>query len=131
MTAGSLVLSAAKDALLDEIGEVTVAPAAARHIKVVTPRPERSEGPQMAATENGDRPSAQPSPDPERREAPQTPPCTPRPEGSVGPQIPPVQHRFEGFDRPPYLAAFHLVGTPLSVQLVNVHLFFGSPSSLS
>lgn len=34
---------------------------------------------------------------------------------------------FVGFDRPPYLASFNLAGTPLSVQLVNVHLFFGSP----
>jgi endonuclease/exonuclease/phosphatase family metal-dependent hydrolase len=34
---------------------------------------------------------------------------------------------FVGFDRPPYLASFNLTGTPLSVQLVNVHLFFGSP----
>ncbi|MGE3600909.1 MAG: hypothetical protein AB7N70_35785 [Dehalococcoidia bacterium] len=34
---------------------------------------------------------------------------------------------FVGFDRPPYLASFNLIGTPLSVQLVNVHLFFGSP----
>jgi endonuclease/exonuclease/phosphatase family metal-dependent hydrolase len=35
---------------------------------------------------------------------------------------------FVGFDRQPYLASFNLTGTPLSVQLVNVHLFFGSPS---
>ncbi len=35
---------------------------------------------------------------------------------------------FVGFDRPPYLASFNVTGTPLSVQLVNVHLYFGSPS---
>lgn len=35
---------------------------------------------------------------------------------------------FVGFDRPPYLASFNLTGTSLSVQLVNLHLFFGSPS---
>jgi hypothetical protein len=42
--------------------------------------------------------------------------------------MPALHPPFQGFDRPPYLAAFHLVGTPLSVQLVNVHLYFGSPS---
>jgi hypothetical protein len=97
----AFVYDSRKLALLDEIGEVTVAPAAARHIKVVSPHPEPLAGPPTAPT--------------------------PRPEQSEGPQIS-VPHRFEGFDRPPYLAAFHLVGTPLSVQLVNVHLFFGSPA---
>jgi endonuclease/exonuclease/phosphatase family metal-dependent hydrolase len=33
---------------------------------------------------------------------------------------------FTGFDRTPYLASFQLRGKPLSVQLVNVHLFYGS-----
>lgn len=37
-----------------------------------------------------------------------------------------VRQRFAGFDRNPYLASFELVGTPLGVQLVNVHLFYGS-----
>jgi len=110
----AFVYDSRKLALLDEIGEVTVAPAAARHIKVVTPRPERSEGPQMPAAENGDRPSAQPTP------SPLTPP--------TDTEIPTGHPPFQGFDRPPYLAAFHLVGTLLSVQLVNVHLFFGSPA---
>jgi hypothetical protein len=106
MTVGSLVLSEAKDPLLDEIGEVTVAPAMARHIRLPeTPRPEPS------------------SPRPEQREGPQ---ILPNPERSEGPPAPTPS--FAGFDRPPYLAPFHLVGTPLSVQLVNVHLFFGSPS---
>ena len=33
---------------------------------------------------------------------------------------------FTGFDRPPYLANFRLRGTSFSIQLVNVHLYFGS-----
>jgi len=37
-----------------------------------------------------------------------------------------VRQRFAGFDRNPYLASFQLNGTPLSVQLVNVHLYYGS-----
>jgi len=37
-----------------------------------------------------------------------------------------VKGHFAGFDRSPYLASFQLKGTPLSVQLVNVHLFYGS-----
>ncbi|MEZ4378839.1 MAG: hypothetical protein R3B35_11220, partial [Gemmatimonadales bacterium] len=60
--------------LLDEIGEVSIAPSRAKSVKL-------------------------------------------EPEGAP----------FVGFDRPPYLASFNLAGTPLSVQLVNVHLFFGSP----
>ncbi|MGE3495029.1 MAG: endonuclease/exonuclease/phosphatase family protein [Gemmatimonadales bacterium] len=60
--------------LLDEIGEVSIAPSRAKSVKL-------------------------------------------EPEGAP----------FVGFDRPPYLASFNLTGTPLSVQLVNVHLFFGSP----
>lgn len=38
-----------------------------------------------------------------------------------------VRQRFAGFDRAPYLASFELIGTRLSVQLVNVYLFYGSP----
>lgn len=34
--------------------------------------------------------------------------------------------RFEGFDRPPYLASFRLRRTSFSVQLANVHLYYGS-----
>src|ERR1041385_5291422 len=37
-----------------------------------------------------------------------------------------VRGHFAGFDRSPYLASFQLKGLPLSVQLVNVHLFYGS-----
>jgi len=37
-----------------------------------------------------------------------------------------VKAKFAGFDRSPYLASFQLTGLPLSVQLVNVHLFYGS-----
>jgi endonuclease/exonuclease/phosphatase family metal-dependent hydrolase len=37
-----------------------------------------------------------------------------------------IDQAFTSFDRPPYLASFNLVRTPLSVQLLNVHLFFGS-----
>ncbi len=37
-----------------------------------------------------------------------------------------VRRQFAGFDRTPYLASFQLTGTSLSVQLVNVHLFYGS-----
>lgn len=32
---------------------------------------------------------------------------------------------FEGFDRPPYLAGFRL-GKRFTIQLANVHLYFGS-----
>jgi hypothetical protein len=39
-----------------------------------------------------------------------------------------VEREFRGFDRPPYLASFWLRGTRLSVQLLNVHLFYGSES---
>jgi endonuclease/exonuclease/phosphatase family metal-dependent hydrolase len=42
--------------------------------------------------------------------------------------LPGVSQSFTGFDRAPYLASFNLIGTPLSVQLLNVHLFFGSDS---
>jgi endonuclease/exonuclease/phosphatase family metal-dependent hydrolase len=37
-----------------------------------------------------------------------------------------VRQKFAGFDRNPYLASFRLSGDPLSVQLVNVHLYYGS-----
>lgn len=37
-----------------------------------------------------------------------------------------VDQEFIGFDRNPYLAAFQLNQSRLSVQLVNVHSFFGS-----
>lgn len=33
---------------------------------------------------------------------------------------------FAGFDRSPYLGSFTLSHSSLSVQLLNVHLFFGS-----
>jgi hypothetical protein len=59
--------------LLDEIGEVTVPPAAIRHVR-----------------------------------------------------LPGVDLAFTGFDRPPYLASLRLRGTAFSVQLANVHLFYGS-----
>src|ERR1043166_7283603 len=39
-----------------------------------------------------------------------------------------VVGHFAGFDRSPYLASFQLRGLLLSVQLVNVHLFYGSAS---
>jgi hypothetical protein len=42
--------------------------------------------------------------------------------------LPGANRTFAGFDRSPYLASFNLTGTPLSVQLLNVHLFFGSDS---
>ena len=37
-----------------------------------------------------------------------------------------VRGHFAGFDRSPYLASFQLKWAHLSVQLVNVHLFYGS-----
>jgi endonuclease/exonuclease/phosphatase family metal-dependent hydrolase len=40
--------------------------------------------------------------------------------------LPGIRQRFSGFDRNPYLASFSLSGTKLSVQLVNVHLYYGS-----
>jgi len=40
-----------------------------------------------------------------------------------------LQQQFAGFDRSPYLASFQLTGLPLSVQLVNVQLFFGSDAT--
>jgi endonuclease/exonuclease/phosphatase family metal-dependent hydrolase len=41
-------------------------------------------------------------------------------------RLPGVPGHFAGFDRCPYLASFQLDGRPLSIQLVNVHLFFGT-----
>jgi len=37
-----------------------------------------------------------------------------------------VEQEYAGFDRPPYLASFRLRRTPFSVQLANVHLYYGS-----
>jgi endonuclease/exonuclease/phosphatase family metal-dependent hydrolase len=44
-------------------------------------------------------------------------------------QLPGIQQKFRGFDRNPYLSAFH-AGSFLFV-LVNVHLYFGSESKIS
>ncbi|HZD03016.1 MAG TPA: hypothetical protein VFA46_23340, partial [Actinomycetes bacterium] len=43
--------------------------------------------------------------------------------------LPGITQRFDGFDRPPYLASF-TAGT-LTCSLVNVHLYFGSEATRS
>jgi hypothetical protein len=43
-------------------------------------------------------------------------------------RLPGVEQVFTGFDRPPYLAGFRVRGTSLSVQVLNVHSYFGSNS---
>ncbi len=72
------VYDAKKLALLDEVGEVTLAPVAMQSVRL-------------------------------SRDIPTS-----------------ASRSFAGFDRSPYLGSFTLVHHPLSVQLLNVHLFFGS-----
>jgi endonuclease/exonuclease/phosphatase family metal-dependent hydrolase len=44
-------------------------------------------------------------------------------------KLPGIEQKFDGFDRTPYLATFHSGGFIFS--LVNVHLYFGSDSTVS
>ena len=72
------VYDARKLSLLDEVGEVTLAPSAMGSVRISRKNPRTRSAP------------------------------------------------FAGFDRSPYLGSFTLTHNPLSVQLLNVHLFYGS-----
>jgi hypothetical protein len=54
---------------------------------------------------------------------------TPSPDDYRRITLPGISQRFNGFDRPPYLATF-TTGT-LTCSLVNVHLYFGSEATRS
>lgn len=46
-------------------------------------------------------------------------------------RVPESKQKFGGFDRNPFLAVFRLKGTDFEFGVVNVHLYFGSESTIS